>query len=204
MRIFSILFFCSLSIHSLSQSDSLDWLEEGFRNEVSFNSGGTTVLGGALPLPRYSLAPNFQIGFRHVFGRSFFQSGLSYIPMRYSSIFTDQFSNPRGIEYYTVRSIGLPISYGLQTSILRRIVLRAFLGVMPTYTFRISTDTDNEKANLFQFSNVLIGCESSLRATKAINLNFSIEYLRGFSYGFGKIIHFKHATSIKLGFSRVF
>ena len=204
MRIFSILLFCSLSIHSLSQSDSLDWLEEGFRNEVSFNSGGTTVLGGALPLPRYSLAPNFQIGFRHVFGRSFFQSGLSYIPMRNSVQITDQFGNPGGVEYYTVRSIGLPISYGLQTSILRRIVLRAFLGVMPTYTFRISTDTDNEKASLFQFSNVLIGCESSLRATKAINLNFSIEYLRGFSYGVGKIMHFKHATSIKFGFSRVF
>ena len=203
MRIFSILLFCSSSIHSLSPSDSPEWLEEGFRNEVSFNSGGTTVLGGALPLARYSFAPNFQIGFRHVFGRSFFQSGVSYIPMRYSSIFTDQFGNPEGVEY-NVRSIGLPISYGLQTSILRRIVLRAFLGVMPTYTFRISTDTDNEKASLFQFSNVLIGCESSLRATKAINLNFSIEYLRGFSYGFGKTIHFKHATSIKLGFSRVF
>ena len=203
MRIFSILFFCSLSIHSLSQSDSLDWLEEGFRNEVSFNSGGTTVLGGALPLPRYSLAPNFQMGFRHVFGRSFFQSGLSYIPMRNSVQITDQFGNPGGVEYYTVRSIGLPISYGLQTSILRRIGLRAYLGVMPTYTFAISTVT--QKVRFFQFSNALIGCESSLRATKAINLNFSIEYLRGFSYGLlGKQLHFKHATSIKFGISRVF
>ena len=202
MRIFSIQFFCSLSIHSLSQSDSPEWLEEGFRNEVSFNSGGTTVLGGALPLARYSFAPNFQIGFRHVFGRSFFQSGVSYIPMRYSSIFTDQFGNPEGVEY-NVRSIGLPISYGLQTSILRRIGLRAYLGVMPTYTFAISTVT--QKVRFFQFSNALIGCESSLRATKAINLNFSIEYLRGFSYGLlGKQLHFKHATSIKFGISRVF
>jgi len=204
MRIFSILLFCSLSIHSLSQSDSPEWLEEGFRNEVSFNTGGTIVLAGALPIDRYSFAPNFQIGFRHVFGRSFFQTGLSYIPMRYSGLFTDQFGNNARVEYFTVRSIGLPISYGLQTSILRRIVLRGYLGVMPTYTFRIAPDTDNEKASLFQFSNVLIGCESSLRATKAINLNFSIEYLRGFSYGFGKYIHFKSATSIKFGISRVF
>ena len=202
MRIFSILFFCSLSIHSLSQSDSPEWLEEGFRNEVSFNSGGTIVLEAAPAITRYSFAPNFQIGFRHVFGRSFIQTGLSYIPTRIPFIFTDQFGNNTRREYYTVRSIGLPISYGLQTSILRRIVLRGYLGVIPTYTFDISRIS--EKVSFFQFSNALIGCESSLRATKAINLNCSIEYLRGFSYGFRKYIHFKHATSIKFGISGVF
>ena len=32
-------------------------------------------------------------------------------------------------------SIGLPISFGLQTSMLKRIGLRGYLGVIPTYNF---------------------------------------------------------------------
>lgn len=180
---------------------------EGYRNEISFSLGSFRALSRVSESRNtqyISLLPtNVRIGYRHNFGSSFFfQTELSYMrsfPEMLISFHQDDYS----IDFYIQHSIGLPISFGLQTSTLKRIGLRGYLGVIPTYNvsheyYLLETIT------FFQFSNALIGCETSLRASKAISLNYTVEYLQGFSYGSGKETHFKTAISSKFGISRVF
>jgi hypothetical protein len=187
---------------------------EGYRNEISFSWGRLIVLSPESGKSSFSILPsNYRIGYRHNFGSSFFfQTGLSYIrsyPSREYSYGILYFNGVPGDTVYsqfsfTQHSIGLPISFGLQTSMLKRIGLRGYLGVIPTYNFSNYLFELEEKIKFFQFSNALIGCETSFRAGKAISLNFSIEYLQGFSYGSGKETHFKTAMSSKFGISGVF
>ena len=201
----SVLVLLSIHYTALNQdAPSLDESQivesqsfEGYRNEISFSLGTFKLLSPESGYSSFSIVPkHIQIGYRHNFGSSFFfQTGLSY--MRSNPLIDNNY------DYYVHHSIGLPISFGLQTSMLKRIGLRGYLGVIPTYNFG-NFFLLQEKIKFFQFSNALIGCETSLRASKAISLNFSIEYLQGFSYGSGKETHFETAISSKFGISGVF